>query len=329
MGEETSVASPILLCLEGAPLNETAGPFRENSLGREVCTYTRRIMLCLAAAIISLLSCGGNLFQPLAVEALAPQTPAPDVLPWRQRLGSGTQIIPDPQIKLPISQTGSDYLAGVSAEGIYRWKREKFPVKVFMDGNPAVPGYRNSCPDVLASCFDEWVKASEQRLSWVRVFDKGEADIVCGWTDQRQASAEDAEAARTRTYAHLNTSTNQGSIYRATIFFQTRLPERDFTEDEVKKAYLHEVGHAFGLAGHSRTRTDIMYAAVNTSQMTCLSQRDKNTLNRLYGDYTPVADSHYSTPPSAHRDDAVRIPGSSSSGRAAYSSSPKPVIDVN
>jgi hypothetical protein len=62
----------------------------------------------------------------------------------------------------------------------------------------------------------------------------------------------------------------------------TRLPDREFTEAEVRKAYLHEVGHAFGIAGHSSNRNDIMYFAVSGQQKGDLTDRDIATINYLY-----------------------------------------------
>jgi len=63
------------------------------------------------------------------------------------------------------------------------------------------------------------------------------------------------------------------------------LPEREFSESEVKRAYLHEVGHAFGIAGHSSEPADIMFFAVRKNQSPHLSERDVATINHLYGGY--------------------------------------------
>ncbi|MBX9721169.1 MAG: matrixin family metalloprotease, partial [Candidatus Obscuribacterales bacterium] len=63
----------------------------------------------------------------------------------------------------------------------------------------------------------------------------------------------------------------------------TELPDRQMTDAEVRKAYLHEVGHAFGIAGHSSDPHDIMYKAVCSQQQPTLDDRDIATINHLYG----------------------------------------------
>ena len=78
----------------------------------------------------------------------------------------------------------------------------------------------------------------------------------------------------------------------------SRLPNREMSDDEIKKTFLHEVGHAFGLAGHSQLRDDIMFARVSAGQPAHLSNRDRSTICRLYRDYpcrTPVA-QHIQSP---------------------------------
>ncbi len=49
----------------------------------------------------------------------------------------------------------------------------------------------------------------------------------------------------------------------------------------LKNIVTHELGHALGLLGHSETKSDIMYSV--TDENSRISQRDINTLSRLYG----------------------------------------------
>src|SRR5256885_5620169 len=53
---------------------------------------------------------------------------------------------------------------------------------------------------------------------------------------------------------------------------------------------LFRSGHALGLQGHSPYRDDIMYYAVSPTQHPTLSQRDVNTLVKLYAG-APTIDS--------------------------------------
>jgi predicted Zn-dependent protease len=66
---------------------------------------------------------------------------------------------------------------------------------------------------------------------------------------------------------------------------------------------LHELGHAMGLAGHSDTKSDIMFpieltpdgkAGFSLQRNPSLSPRDINTVKRIYS--SPELPPHYSLP---------------------------------
>lgn len=57
---------------------------------------------------------------------------------------------------------------------------------------------------------------------------------------------------------------------------------RKFTENELLSIILHELGHAFGISGHSKNKNDIMYYSTETYQNTNISDRDVNTLKEIY-----------------------------------------------
>lgn len=177
---------------------------------------------------------------------------------------------------------GGDYLSEIQADGFYCWPVAKLPIKVYFQSAKNVPGYKNKFADCLTSCFDEWSEASGGKIAWVRVYDPSLANISVRWTSAVTERAEGTEAGRTKTFASLNTVTNRGTIHGAEMLLLTRLPEREFTADQVRRAYLHEVGHAFGIAGHSHNPNDIMYYAVTEHASPHLDDRDKATIVNLY-----------------------------------------------
>lgn len=179
-----------------------------------------------------------------------------------------------------------DYLSDVAADGLYCWPRTHLPVKVFFQSGEDVPGFRDSFKRILIACFDEWVQVSEGKLAWLEVSTPQEADVICRWSDQVREGASGAEAGRTKTFATLNTLTNHGIIHRGEMTLLTRLPEREFSDEEVRKSYLHEVGHVFGIAGHSSNHQDIMYYSITGMRHSHLSEADKATINQLYCDYS-------------------------------------------
>jgi len=184
------------------------------------------------------------------------------------------------------SSSDFDYLDDiVEEEGYFNWPKESFPIRVFIKPGEGVPGFRANYPDIVRQSFDQWSMASAGKLSWIEVAAPDKAQIVCDWTGDPRELESGTEAGNTKTYTIFNTQTNHGIISRATMSLATRLPDRLLTDQEVEKTFLHEVGHAFGLAGHSPLRSDIMFASVSSKQSSILTHRDRATINRLYEDY--------------------------------------------
>ena len=60
---------------------------------------------------------------------------------------------------------------------------------------------------------------------------------------------------------------------------------RKYTKDELYSIILHEIGHAIGLSGHSKSKGDIMFFSTATylNGEGIISNRDKNTVKKIYG----------------------------------------------
>lgn len=181
-----------------------------------------------------------------------------------------------------VASKNLDYLSEIRSDGYFCWPSSKRPLKVYFQPGNGVPGYKSRFVGCLSSCFDEWVTASNGQISWSRVDLPSQADVVVRWTNTVTERAEGTEAGRTKTFASYNTATNCGTIHGAQMLLLTRLPEREFTADELRRAYLHEVGHALGIAGHSKDPNDIMYYAVTEHANPHLDDRDKATIDHLY-----------------------------------------------
>jgi predicted Zn-dependent protease len=208
---------------------------------------------------------------------LVPNTPQRSEVPLTDGNSCSTNTTRESQ--------ADDYLSEIAADGLSRWVPERFPIRVYIEPGKRISGYRLDFKNVLTSSFDQWCQASAGYLSWCEVNGKDHADLVCRWIDQAPEQALGIEAGRTRLSVILNTSTNRGVIKHATMDLLTSPPDREFTDDEIKKAYLHECGHAFGLSGHSSQRADIMTAVVTKEQPISLSRRDIASIRRLYAGY--------------------------------------------
>jgi len=192
------------------------------------------------------------------------------------------------------SISGSDYLADIAREGggLHRWSQSKFPLKVFIADGSNVPNYRPSYKQIMVQAFQDWQTDTHGLVSWRQVSNPRQADIVALWTSDVTARGGGVEAGNTETITSVDRYTGNGTIQAAKISILTGLGRRPFSDEEMRKTTLHEVGHSLGLEGHSHTRSDIMYAAVNPAQTPYLRERDINTLQRLYAG-APMMD----TPP--------------------------------
>lgn len=182
-----------------------------------------------------------------------------------------------------------DYLADIAGEGLHRWAPNRFPLRVYIGDGSRVYGYRPQYRQIMIDSFNEWSRASGGLISWRPVSSPSAADIVTGWTSDVTARSGGIEAGNTMTWTEVDRRTGNGTIRNAKISILTAMGRHAFSDEEMRKTSLHEVGHSLGLEGHSRTRSDIMYAAVNPAQTPYLKDRDVNTLKHLYA-------ANYSTP---------------------------------
>jgi predicted Zn-dependent protease len=64
-------------------------------------------------------------------------------------------------------------------------------------------------------------------------------------------------------------------------------------DEEIRRVCLHEVGHALGLHRHSSNNFDIMFFSETKAGSPALTQRDRNTMARLYADYPVLNQMSY------------------------------------
>jgi tetratricopeptide (TPR) repeat protein len=193
-----------------------------------------------------------------------------------------------------------DYLSSIIENGTCRWAKEAMPIKVYIKPCAKVRGYKEKYNQYLVKSFEEWIAASEGRISCVLVEKEEDANIVCSWTAkksdfQKRSLGEQGETAVLPGPADEN---GQRTIKSATIKICTvnTFGLLKSNGKDVASVCRHEVGHALGLQGHSPHFTDVMFPAklsttvwvpipVTISAERRLSQRDKATLAHLYQAY--------------------------------------------
>jgi tetratricopeptide (TPR) repeat protein len=179
--------------------------------------------------------------------------------------------------------TLANYLASVTGKGTYRWPKSKIPIKVFIEPGSHVPYFRNSYKRVLSEAFDAWTKGSGSKLAFKLVPDEDIADITCSWVSKPSAGKDPLSE---RGSAEIRATKGNIVSARITILTKPFLAGGVLDDDDVKKACLHEIGHALGLQGHSANNHDVMFLTVDTPTVwPVLSMRDKATISKLYANY--------------------------------------------
>jgi tetratricopeptide (TPR) repeat protein len=176
---------------------------------------------------------------------------------------------------------GSDYLHEAMMPGIGRWPSSRIPITVFIKTGENVPGYNEDHCDILKRSFSDWANASQGKISFVFVRDPNQARVICSWTDDSTKLASLAEG------GHAHVVPDREGINHADILLYTKsiINDDPASKKVLHRLYLHEIGHALGLLGHSRDAGDIMFISVlSTDKEPSLSDRDRNTLLKLYSD---------------------------------------------
>lgn len=172
----------------------------------------------------------------------------------------------------------TDYLLSITSQNQLRWPKERMPVKVFIADGTKLTGYKPQYLDELKQAFSDWKTEAGDRLTYVFVPLESNADITVNWSNDLHDVASIAEGGDTKFRG------NGKGMDKAMIKLLLIDPApQKLTPELMRWITLHEVGHAFGLLGHSRTPQDIMYATTHgTESMPSLSARDGETIRKFY-----------------------------------------------
>lgn len=185
---------------------------------------------------------------------------------------------------------GDDYLANAAAGGKYfRWSR--MPIRVCIASGAGVPGYRDSYYQALIDAFSQWAVGSENRISFFLAPDPSQSDIFCDWTADPNRIAEQGRAVEgglTKLNGQPFPNGVDVAIMSARMTILTNRGGIPLSDDDMKKVCLHEVGHALGINGHSNNNVDVMFFSESPAIGPLLTQRDRATICRLYGNYPRI-----------------------------------------
>ncbi len=142
----------------------------------------------------------------------------------------------------------------------------------------------------MIDAFSAWQEASDGRIRYTLVGGPTGSNIICHWTaDQNDKRMSGSEQGITH-FKYLESNPNCGMVQSAeiTILIRDRFFHQILSDAAIKSICLHELGHSFGIGGHSPYKGDIMFPSftLNQSFPTSLSERDKATIRRLYQAYS-------------------------------------------
>jgi len=171
------------------------------------------------------------------------------------------------------SETPEDYFDRVAMVSDGRLTRfTELPITVYVEGLE-FQGKKYAAD--LRYALKEWETCSDGLVRFQLTNLPHGANVSVSWV--RSLEAPDQEHPLGVSELH-RTGQDEFSV-QMRIGLQERKSRKALTHDQMKTVFLHELGHAIGLWGHSKNKLDVMYYAANALQPT---SRDISTLKQLY-----------------------------------------------
>ncbi|MBY0359331.1 MAG: tetratricopeptide repeat protein [Candidatus Obscuribacterales bacterium] len=176
-------------------------------------------------------------------------------------------------------EDSSNYLAEVTQNGMVRWPESRMPIRIYIKPGDGVPGYRPAFAAILRQSFQEWVDASRGKIRIAYTNDPQQAAVKCHWTNNTRELSTLSEGGQAIVVPD-NLGARSTTLVILTVF---PLSNSLVSDGYVHRVCLHEVGHAFGLYGHSRSPEDAMFGTIRPDERGIgLTSRDRNTIYSLY-----------------------------------------------
>lgn len=163
------------------------------------------------------------------------------------------------------------------------WSKEAMPLKVHVRQNIQLPGYYPTFTASVRKALDQWRAATGNAIAYKFVDAADSADLVCDYTDHQELVSSHHELGidgNTEMLVKQDSSPGKANIV---VLVKDGPGAPNFKSEELVTLYcLHEVGHALGMHGHSPNTHDVMFPAVMLNSHPRLTERDKNTIRRIY-----------------------------------------------
>lgn len=165
----------------------------------------------------------------------------------------------------------NDYGDYYNQEQSAQWRNPE-DIKVYIKNNYG-KGY------ILSQAFNIWQDSLNGLIKFNFVSNEQEANIVCHIVE----NVSNQVAGRTN-YGVIKVIGNKNYLQK--VFVNLSLSNgADNTDELMLTTALHEIGHALGIRYHSDNKNDIMYYEVHSYRLDTVSQRDINTIKRIYEEF--------------------------------------------
>lgn len=179
-----------------------------------------------------------------------------------------------------LDKSETDYVESIKARNKFRWAKSRMPIKVFMKSGEGVENFKPEYETFLKDAFNQWVAASNGQLSVEFVKKAKDADITTEWTTDTTGVLNLSELGDTRYKCD-----GQGMASAMIRMLLVDPKPAKLTPVMVQWGALHEVGHAFGLLGHSRNPGDVMFSVYPANaENPKLTARDVATIQKFYAE---------------------------------------------
>lgn len=172
----------------------------------------------------------------------------------------------------------------VSHSRITYWPESRQPIKVYIPQGKDPAAFSQVDIDCIKSCFDEWIALVPRRLSYQIVSKPEGADIVFSQAQNHSdLGLSQTVMAHTVPVCEGPPKWRVGRISRVNIDVVKPEPlienKLDGRMPKRRAVFLHEIGHALGLDGHSCNGSDMMFFQNVVLSMT---DRDRRTFQLIY-----------------------------------------------
>ncbi len=190
------------------------------------------------------------------------------------------------QLAFPIdhpggSQTSADYLAGIFK--VSKWDKQSIPLKVFVKPNPKLAAFHKEFSEMVRNASDQWCQATAGVVSYEFVEKEDLANVVWSYTDNEADCNVVCEMGLDgATDLKIRAMNDKPELATIAVLVKDK-PGAAFRDGKLlTRTCLHEMGHALGMNGHSPNNHDVMFPTANMDGKVTLSERDKNTIKKLY-----------------------------------------------